>query len=208
MTGEYFESLGIRPALGRLLTPEDDRVGGGHGIVLSYRFWREFCGADENVVGKSVKLLDLSFEVVGIAPENFLGLEPGFPPDAYIPHRAQWRFNPNFKPGEGAMGFFTMARLKPEVPLQAAKDTLRERWPTLEPRRNNPPANRNRDPEYVTFRDGSRGYSPLRLEFSQAIYTLLGLAVAVFLIACANLASLLVVRGIERNGETSMRLAL
>ncbi len=207
VTGNYFDALGIRPTHGRLLRPEDDRLGAAQSIVLSHRLWRDFFGADESVLGRSVKLLDTPFEIVGVAPPDFLGLELGSPPDAYLPHHAQWRFDSDYKPSEGASVFFTMGRLKPDVPFGAAQTLLRERWPGLRPPEL-APSRYNSRPRHLRLKDGSRGYSPLRTEFSQALYALMGLALAVFLIACANLASLLVVRGIERTGETSMRLAL
>ena len=84
---------------------------------------------------------------------------------------------------------------------------MREQWLSLMGTRQVAGVNNN-NPAYPELREGSRGYTPLRKEFSQALFALMGLAVAVFLIACANLASLLVVRGIERTGETSMRLAM
>ena len=207
VTGNYFDELGIRPLHGRLLRPEDDRLGAAQGIVLSYGLWRDFFGGDESAVGRHVTLQNLTFEIVGVAPPEFLGLELGFEPDAYLPHHAVWRFDPEHKYGEGANSFATMARLKPGIPLEAAKTRVREQWLSLMSNQQVAQAY-NANPVYPELREGSRGYSRLRMEFSQALYALMGLAVAVFLIACANLASLLVVRGIERTGETSMRLAL
>ncbi len=206
VTGNYFPALGIRPAIGRLLLPEDDRTGAAQGIVLSHRLWRDFFGADERVLGNRVKLLQETFEVVGVAPPEFLGIELGSPPDAYIPYHALWRFDPEHTSGEGAMSFFTMGRVKGDVPLPAAQTMLRERWRSLEGARQ-ATSGYNND-QYVLLRDGSRGYTPLRAEFSQALYALTGLVAAVFLIACANLASLLIVRGIERTGKTTVRLAM
>ena len=207
VTGNYFNELGVRPAHGRLLLPEDDKLGAAQGVVLSYRLWRDFFGGDQSVVGRSVTLRDVTFEIVGVAPSEFLGLQLGFEPDAYLPYHAVWRFNPEHKNFEGMNSFFTMGRLKPGIPLAAAKTRVREQWLSLMSTRQVSQAY-NANAMYPELREGSRGYSRLRGEFSQALYALMGLAVAVFLIACANLASLLVVRGIERTGETSMRLAL
>ena len=207
VTGNYFRELGVQPLHGRLLQPEDDKLGAAQGIVLSYRLWRDFFGGDESVVGRSVTLRDVTFQIVGITPPEFLGLQLGFEPDAYLAYHSVWRFDPEHKNFEGAMSFFTLGRLKPGIPLAAAKTRVREQWLSLMSTRQVSQAY-NANPMYPELREGSRGYSRLRGEFSQALYALMGLAVAVFLIACANLASLLVVRGIERTGETSMRLAL
>lgn len=210
VTGTYFDTLGLRPALGRLLAPQDEHT--SEIGVISYNLWQTVFAGDPGVVGRSLKLrdttFDATFQVIGVAPAGFFGTELGKAADVYLPLHAVERVNPNkLLQNTGAMWFHVMARLKRGVPLAAAEVALRESWPRLdEPlrikRRN------NGRPEFMVLEDGSRGYSAVRLEFSRAVLVLMGLVAAVFLIACANLATLLFVRGAGRLREMSIRLAL
>jgi len=207
VTGNYFDSLGVQPAMGRLLRPDDDRSGFSDTAVISYRLWYDLFGGDESVVGRSITLGAETYRIVGVAPREFLGLQSGSPPDVYLPIHAAERYAPRLLTNEGAMGFYVMGRLKPTIELAAAQTALREGWPRFSKPRQAFLGD-NGVPEYLRLEDGSRGYSPVRFELSGAVMALMGLAGAVFLIACANLATLLFVRGIERAGEMSMRLAL
>ena len=132
VTGNYFDALGVFPAHGRLLRPEDDRIGAANAIVLSHQLWASFFGSDERVVGTTVLFHDMPFQVVGVAPPTFFGVEPSAPPDAYIPYFALEYFRPGRYKIEGMMTFFTMGRLKPEVPLAAAQQVLKEGWPRVD----------------------------------------------------------------------------
>ncbi|HUG81204.1 MAG TPA: ABC transporter permease [Bryobacterales bacterium] len=207
VTGNYFEALGVRPTLGRLLRPDDDRSGFSDTAVISYRLWRDLFGGEKSVLGRNMTLGAETYRIVGVAPREFLGLQSGFPPDVYLPIHAAERFAPHLLLNEGVMGFKIMGRLEPTISLAAAQTALREGWPRFSKPRQAFLGD-NGVPEYLRLEDGSRGYSPVRRDLSGAVMALMGLAAAVFLIACANLATLLFVRGIERAGEMSMRLAL
>ena len=207
VTGNYFDSLGIRPALGRLLWPEDDRPGAAVSVVLSYQLWLTFFQSDSAVVGRAIKLGSETYQVVGVAPAYFMGLERGSRPDVYLPFHAAERFAPRMITGEGMMGFYTMGHVKPNVPLETARVTLRDGWPRFSRPQQALDGDHSR-PEYLVIEAGSGGVSFARREFSKAILVLMSLVGTLLLIACANLATLLFVRGTARLGEMSVRLAL
>jgi predicted permease len=208
VTGNYFESLGLGPALGRLLTAQDEQARASEIAVISYGLWRTVFAGDPGVVGRRLKLRENTFQVIGVAPPGFFGTEPGAPPDVYLPLHAVERFTPGLLQRPGSYWFHVLARLKRDVPLATAQVALREGWLRLaEPQRIKRGYSYNR-PESVVLEDGSHGYSAVRLEFSRAVLVLMGLVASVFLIACANLATLLFVRGAGRAREMSIRLAL
>jgi predicted permease len=207
VTGAYFDSLGLRPALGRLLTPQDERARGAEAAVISHALWQNWFAGDPGVVGRSLRVGPEAFQIAGVAPPGFTGLEPGFATDVYLPLHAAERFNPGVLQREGNLWMHTMVRLKPGAPLDTAQTVLREKWAQLD----EPMRLKRRDnsrPEFLVLEDGSRGLSPVRREFSRAVLVLMALVAAVFLIACANLATLLFVRGSGRAREMTIRLAM
>jgi putative ABC transport system permease protein len=214
VTGNYFETLGVRPALGRLLSPQDEQARATQIAVISYGLWQTVFGGDPGVVGRIVKLVDATFTVVGVTPPEFNGTEPGAVPAVYLPLHAYERVAPARAPTilqrPGVSWFHVMGRLAGDVPLATAHAVLREQWPRLEkafPAQANLQSGRNTR-YFMVLDEGGTGYSAVRQEFSQAILVLMGLVAAVFLIACANLATLLFVRGAGRLREISIRFAL
>lgn len=204
VTGNYFDSLGVRPALGRLIVPDDDAGAGLEVAVLSDRAWHSLFAGDVGGVSRTLKIGNYVYRVIGVVPPEFLGTDRAFPPDIYIPMHSGAR---NFAPWilRSGMGIRTMARLKPGVPKVAAQNTLREGWLRLSAPRSN--GDRSR-PDYMVLEDGSAGYSEVRHQFSTAVVALMGLVAVVLLIACANLATLLLIRSEAQADETSIRTAL
>lgn len=209
VSGAYFDTLGLRPAAGRLLTDADES--NGEISVISYRFWRSEFGGDPGAIGRSLKASNdtssASFQIVGVAPRTFSGLEPGRdPPDVFLTPYGWKRIRPRILEADGSFWFHAMARLKPGVSPAAAQALLSEQWPRLdEPFRLK---RGNTDKQRMVLEDGSRGFSQVRETYSQAVLVLAGLVAAVFLIVCANLATLLFVRGTGRTREMSIRIAL
>jgi predicted permease len=205
VTGTYFETLGVRPALGRLITAQDDRAGGGADVaVLSYRTWKRLFAGDPGTLTRTLKIDRDVYRIIGVTPPEFLGTGRVNPPDIYIPlnaaaqHFAPWIFR-------DGPGIAIMARLKPGVPPAAAQNALREGWPRFGPVKEKDDHGR---PDDLLLEDGSQGLSGIRNQFSRAVLVLMGLVAVVLLIACANLATLLFVRGVGRAGEMSIRVAL
>lgn len=210
VSGNYFDVLGARPALGRLLSPQDDDARRADIAVISHDLWQNEFGARPDVLGRSVKFANLTFAIVGVTRPEFSGTEPGAVPAVYVPLHGYERFAPKALANPGLNVFRVMGRLASNVPLATAQAALREQWPRIE---KEFPAQANlrygRNFAYsLGLEDGSHGYSAVRLEFSQALLVLMGLVAAVFLIACANLATLLFVRGAGRLREMSIRFAL
>jgi putative ABC transport system permease protein len=207
VTGNYFNSLGIRPALGRLFWPEDDRPGTAAGVVLSHRLWRSFFQEEPAAVGRFVKLGSETYQIVGVAPAYFVSLQRGSPPDLYLPFHAAERFAPRMITGEGNLSFNVMGHVKPEVPIEMARAVLRDGWPRFSRPQQALDGDHSK-PEVLVLEDGSGGVSSARREFSKAVVVLMSLVATLLLITCANLATLLFVRGMARLGEMSVRLAL
>jgi putative ABC transport system permease protein len=211
VTGDYFDTLGIRPAVGRLLTARDERDETANIAVITYRLWQTAFAGDPGVVGKSLSIEGQAgsgtpFRIIGVTPSTFTGLEPGLPPDVYLPLAGVGKIRPNAITGAGLLWFHIMGRLPPGTSVESVGAVLRERWAQLdEPNRQRFTRNTH---DMLLLEDGSHGYSDARQEFSGGVVVLMGLVAAVFLIACANLTTLLFVRGAGRTREMSVRLAL
>jgi predicted permease len=218
VTGGYFEGLGVRPAHGRLISTDDDRPGGGANVaVIGHRLWRRMFNADPEVVGRTVSLpgltdvkggeVGLTVQVIGIAPPGFDGAVPASPADVFIPVHAMQPLRPQLIAGGGNMWMHVMGRLKPEVSDEQAAVALREGWSRID-QEGQARRGDNTRPEFMILEDGSHGYSDVRLEFARPVAVLMGRVAIVFLITCANLASLLFVRATRRADEMSVRTAL
>ena len=205
VTGNYFEVLGVRALLGRTLTPADDQKIGAHPVVvLSYSSWKSRFAGDPAVIGKPVKINGLGYTVLGVMPAGFFGTELVFRPEFWVPIAME----PQIEPGNawinerGDWNLWTVARLKPGVTRQQAESDLNtvaaqmgREIPDLQGLRIylTPPGLIG-----DTLRGGVIGFAAV----------LMGLAGLVLLIACVNLASLLLARASDRAREIALRLAL
>ncbi|MGH9362990.1 MAG: ABC transporter permease, partial [Thermoanaerobaculia bacterium] len=223
VSGNYFPVLGVRPALGRLLTPADDRTVGAHFVVvLGEPYWRERFGADPGVLGESLIVNGQALTIVGVAPRGFAGTTLGTRPQVFVPLTMRGLMQPGFV-REDENGFedrrsywaYVFARLRPGVSLARAKAALDVPYrailneieaPLQEGMSEQTMAHfRTRE---LAFEPGYRGQSSIHGEARAPLLLLLGVTGFVLLIACANIANLLLVRGAARAGEMAVRLSI
>src|SRR5215469_4239428 len=216
VTGEFFSTLGIPPAAGRLLRPEDDVRGcPAPGVVLSYSFWQAEFGGNRSAIGSRLTVQDHPLEIVGVTPVGFSGPEVGPHFDLALPLCSISVLS------NGDMTAFerrdyswlnVMGRLKPGWTLTQASDHLRAISPGIIQATAPPGYSQNYLEHYLQSHleavAAATGVSRLREEYDRSLWLLLGLTGLVLLIACANVSNLMLARAGAREREFAVRLAL
>jgi predicted permease len=218
VSGQYFPVLGIQASLGRLLGPPDDERIGEHPVaVLSYDYWQNNLGGDRSVLNKTITVNGYSLTVVGVGPRGFRGTTLGAPVDVFVPLMMRKEMNPWWDGWENrrVYNFYLFARLKPGVSAeQAASEIntvyvpiLQEVEVPLQESMTEATMQRFRD-KRVVVESNPQGQSSMHDEARTPLRLLLGITAVVLLIACANIANLLLVRGAGRQQEMAIRGSL
>jgi predicted permease len=218
VSGSYFPLLGVRPSLGRLLGPEDDRAIAGHFVaVLSHNYWTNRLGADPSVLNKTIAINGQHLTIVGVAARGFEGTTLGARPDVFVPLTMRGVMVRGFDGFENRRSYwaYLFARLKPGVTIEQASTEINTLYRTIINEVEAALQGGMSDQTMASFRakqvvlaEGRRGQSSLHAEVRVPLILLLTITGFVLLIACANIANLLLARGAQRSQEMAIRGSL
>jgi predicted permease len=218
VSGNYFQVLQVQPALGRLFDSNDDRlVGEAPVVVLSHGFWTTTFAADPSVLNKTLKINGQTLTIVGVAGPKFDGTTLGLKPDVYVPVTLRGQMSPGWRAWSNRTNYwaYLFARLRPGVSIDTARSALNAQYHAII---NDVEAPLQQDMSDVTmakFRakpivvePGGMGQSSVRDGSKTPLYLLLSVTGFVLLIACANIANLLLARSAARATEMAVRLSI
>ncbi|MBY0493232.1 MAG: ABC transporter permease [Cyanobacteria bacterium] len=218
VSGSYFPVLALTPALGRLLTPEDDTTVGAHFVVvLSHDYWRTRFNLNPNVLNETLVVNGQAMTIVGVAPEGFNGTTLGDNPDVFVPLTMRGFMQPGFNGFQNRRQYwaYVFARLKPGVSIEEATTAINGPYHAIVNDVEVPLQKGMSDQRMAEFKaklittePGNRGQSSFDNEARVPLLILLAVTFTVLLIACANIANLLLVRGAGRAAEMAVRLSI
>src|SRR6185437_9538920 len=208
VTGGYYSTLGVSPLLGRALSPKDD---GLPVAVISYECWKTRYGGDPAVLGKLIRIEDKSYTIIGVHPKSFTGLMRDVSPEATVPMGSLWSSPAKLRDRNNT--FFTVeGRLKDGVTLDRARAQLETLWPAVRAAAVPEKATPAQKSDFLALRlqlgPGATGINYLRKRFTAPLFALMGMVGLVLLLACLNLANLVLARAAARDREIGIRAAL
>jgi predicted permease len=219
VTGSYFEVLGVRPYLGRLIADSDDLQPGAHPVVaVSYDYWRNRLGAARDIIGRTVRVNNHPMTLIGVAEPGFHGIDWGEVPSLWIPTMMKRQATPHFDWLLDRRGrwLHVFGRLKPGITIEEAKaglqpwfkamlvdDTRRDDWPRVSQDQR-----RRFLASWLDVLPASHGRSDLRRRLERPLAVLLAATALILLLACLNVANLYLARGFARRKEAALQLAL
>lgn len=208
VSGNYFDALGLQPAAGRLIAPADDLTAGGHPVaVLAHSSWQRRFGGDAGAIGQRITVNGHPFTVVGVAPPGFTGSVTGLAPDLFLPLAMQGQAIPGSDRSNdrAARWLGVVARLRSGVAVEQARSALASLGQGLA--ESHPDTDQGLGFNVIPLRQDNLPFQ-LRDRTGWLLGLLMGLAGVVLLIACANLANLLLARATASRTEMSVRLAI
>lgn len=212
VSGNFFTVMGLKPAAGRLLMPEDDRAPGGSPVVvISYDYWTRHFSRDPKAVGSTFRMAGGQYEIVGVGPEGFTGTEPGEVTDLYVPAT----MNTQALSSPGWSWFRTWVRLLPGVTVEQIRQPLQQAFLAEQQARvrslhtGTPRHEIDRMlNQRILVQPAGAGASHLQREYRQPLWILSVLVCLVLLVACANVASLLTAQSEGRARELALRVSI
>ncbi|MGD2120921.1 MAG: ABC transporter permease [Gemmatimonadota bacterium] len=218
VSGSYFPVLEVQPAAGRLFDPSDDQTPGAHFVaVLSHEYWERQLGSDPGVLNSTIQVNGQPLTILGIAPEGFRGTTLGIQPDVYVPITMREVMMPGWNPLENRRAYwvYLFGKLNREVALEQARAELNTLYRGLITEVEAPLQSGMSDQtmerflaKQITVEAEPRGQSQLHTEARTPLILLISITAVVLLIACANIANLLLARGANRGPEMAMRASL
>jgi predicted permease len=218
VSGSYFQVLGVQPALGRLIGPDDDRVvGESHVVVLSHAYWTSRFASDPNVLNQTMIVNGQILTIVGVAPRGFNGTTLGSRPQVFVPITLRAFMEPGFKGFDNRRSYwaYVFGRLRPGTSIESARAALGTQYKAIVNDVEAPLQKGMSDQTMARFRakpiliaEGPRGQSSVEGQAGTPLKLLLGVTAFVLLIACANIANLLLAKSSARSGEMAVRLSI
>jgi predicted permease len=218
VSGSYFPVLELKPAVGRLLGPDDDRaVNESRVVVLSHAYWQSRFGSDPAVLNQTMIINGQTMTIVGVAPRGFQGTTLGANPQVFVPITMRGYMQPGFRSWTNRLSYwvYLFGRLKPGVSIEQARASLNTQYTAII-NSVEVPLQKGMSPQTMAkfkakaigLELGPRGQSTVDAEARTPLTLLLGVTALVLLIACANIANLLLARSAARAGEMAVRLSI
>ncbi len=216
-SGNYFQALGLQPAMGRLLVPNDDVPNSIPVVVLSFNYWKREFGSDPQVINQTLLINTHPFTIVGVAPPGFHSIVGGETPETFVPLTTKNIITPRWQDLEDFNSHWLMivGRLKPGESRVQAEAGLQPLWHALRaselariPNASERLRRNYLDESHIVVLDSARGFSPLRNQIGTAMLIVMGMVILLVLMACVNVSGLLLVRAAGRVREMSIRYAM